>query len=189
MSTRIIKLGWVLPGLLLLALLTGSGAPQGPELDEHDARLAQVDDRWLLAGVPFTGTLAGTDADGQRTATGLREGVPDGLVLSWYANGQLASRREYRQGMKDGRQQEWWPDGRPRLDEIVREDAPVGLYRTWYASGQAFEEHRYDTNGHEDGAQKVWYEDGSIRSNYVVRNGRRYGTLGPKGCVGVDKRS
>ncbi len=178
---------WGLPAIALLLLLSGSSAPRGPELADSDPRLVQDDDRWLLAGKPFTGTLDGTDADGNRTATELRNGLADGLVLSWYPDGRLASRREYREGMKDGHQQEWWPDGRPRMDETVREDAPVGVFRTWYASGQPFEEHRYDDEGQEDGAQKVWYEDGSLRSNYVVRNGRRYGTLGPKGCVGVDK--
>ncbi len=52
---------------------------------------------------------------------------------------------------------------------------------------QPFEEHRCDADGHEDSARKVSHDDGTIRSNYVVRNGRRYGTPGPKGCVGVDK--
>ena len=30
----------------------------------------------------------------------------------------------------------------------------------------------------------MWQEDGTARANYVVREGRRYGLMGAKGCVG-----
>jgi hypothetical protein len=36
------------------------------------------------------------------------------------------------------------------------------------------------------GQQRMWWPDGTLRANYVVRDGRRYGLLGAKGCVSVD---
>jgi antitoxin component YwqK of YwqJK toxin-antitoxin module len=52
----------------------------------------------------------------------------------------------------------------------------------WFPDGTLYKQFRYE-HGHESGAQRMWYVDGSVRANYVVRDGRRYGLIGAKGCV------
>ena len=37
--------------------------------------------------------------------------------------------------------------------------------------------------GKEAGPPRMWYPDGSLRASYVVKDGRRYGLMGSKGCV------
>ena len=63
-----------------------------------------------------------------------------------------------------------------------------GVAREWYAGGALFTEQQYAL-GHEAGLQRMYWEDGRVRASYVVRDGRRYGLLGAKGCVTRDTLS
>jgi antitoxin component YwqK of YwqJK toxin-antitoxin module len=58
-----------------------------------------------------------------------------------------------------------------------------GRAREWFANGRLYREFRY-RHGQEDGAQRMWYADGTLRASCVVRDGRRWGLMGAKGCTG-----
>ena len=55
--------------------------------------------------------------------------------------------------------------------------------KTWFADGRPYRVFHF-LRGQEQGEQRMWYADGTPRAAYVVRDGRRYGVLGSKGCTG-----
>ncbi len=171
-------------GLACLAAVALSAPPVQQHVAATDPRLHREGARWFLADRPYSGEIDEQTADGARSILPLREGLMQGPVRTWYPDGRLRSERLYEGGRKSGPQRQWWPDGRIKLSAIMLADAPVGVLHSWYPSGQRFEEHRYDAAGRESGLQRVWYEDGAQRANYVVLQGRRYGSIGPKGCAG-----
>jgi len=65
-------------------------------------------------------------------------------------------------------------------------DLLTGESAEWFSNGQIVRQFSY-VDGKEEGPQKMWYEDGSIRANYVVKNGKRYGSIGAKGCTLEDE--
>lgn len=109
-------------------------------------------------------------------------GLEEGLTQKWYANKQLAEERPYVNGKKEGEHRAWWPDGKPKFIFEVSNDEYIGELKEWYSSGQLAKEFHY-VNGQEDGSQHMWWADGRIRANYVVRNGRKYGSIGIKLCL------
>jgi len=76
-----------------------------------------------------------------------------------------------------------YPDGRIRLVEHVRRGVVEGKLREYLPNGTLYREQNY-LHGHEEGLQRMWWSNGKLRANYVVKNGRRYGLMGAKGCAG-----
>lgn len=46
----------------------------------------------------------------------------------------------------------------------------------------------YNSQGQPEGKQKMWFANGQVKSNYVMKNGRRFGFLGAKGCMGEGEK-
>jgi hypothetical protein len=165
---------------VVLALLAWSGEP---EYAADDARLRTEAAVVLLDGRPVSGALV-SEGDGVQLAkrTMYRDGVRHGVARSWYENGQLAYERRFREGTEVGTHRGWYYDGQLKFDYRFRDGVLEGIARDWFADGTLYKDFRYE-HGYESGAQRVWYVDGTVRANYVVRNGRRYGLIGAKGCV------
>ena len=101
-----------------------------------------------------------------------------------YPNKQLMEYREFRNGMKNGKQITYWDNGRKRFDFVAKNDAYEGELKEWDYNGNLFHLAHYK-DGHEEGSQKLWYENGKIRANYIIIKGRRFGLLGTKNCKNV----
>lgn len=56
-----------------------------------------------------------------------RDGVPDGVYRSWYADGRLAEVRHYVKGHEQGLQQAWAPDGQLYINYEMRNGRRYGL--------------------------------------------------------------
>lgn len=107
-----------------------SGAPVDFELLEFD------DDFALLDGVPFTGIVQSQFPDGALEYSGrYRDGLPEGLNESWYPNGQIFNRWIAIRGAGSSETWTWYPDGTPRS------------YRRYGASGFPIELRSWDANG------------------------------------------
>lgn len=102
----------------------------------------------------------------------------------FYSNNQLMEYREFRNGMKNGKQIAYWDNGKKRFEYTAKNDAYEGALKEWDYNGKLFHLAHYK-NGQEEGVQKMWYENGKIRANYVIISGRRYGLLGTKNCKNV----
>lgn len=142
----------------------------------------------LLGSPPAAPTVAvtveGTDARLRADGGVLRLGDAPltGVVLERDRSGAVRRSTPYRAGVRDGVERSWYADGAPRLALTYRAGLPHGAGREWYADGRPYREMRYAA-GHEEGMQRVWWPDGRVRASYVVRDGRRYGLMGAKGCV------
>jgi hypothetical protein len=113
---------------------------------------------------------------------GYAGGQLEGLQQQWYANGTLREERFYHANRKVGRHRGWWPNGNPRFEYTIQNDVPTGTHRDWFENGQLAALFTYAPNGQPEGRQTMWFADGQLRANYVVRQGRRFGLFGTKGC-------
>jgi len=151
-----------------------------------DPSLSRIHGVLVRDGVPFTGQLIERAAAGPAvSATEYRAGLRDGIAEAWYPNGQLQYHREYRRGREEGEHTGWWADGHRHFVYHYHEGLIGGVAREWFPNGRIYREYHYDA-GHESGSEKMWYPDGTLRTNYVMRNGRRFGLPGTKGCTGLD---
>jgi antitoxin component YwqK of YwqJK toxin-antitoxin module len=172
--------------LLVAAVLTLEAAHAAPSM-----ALARVERRELelRAGVltqhghPFTGEAVEYYADGgvrsiERFEAGRRHGESRG----WYETGSLEYVRPFIHGREHGVHLGWWENGVRRFVYRFEGGLQQGTSREWFSDGTPFRVFNYQ-DGLEAGPQKMWYADGTLRASYVVRDGRRYGLMGAKGCV------
>ena len=109
-------------------------------------------------------------------------GLQEGITRKWHPNRQLAEERLFIKGKKEGIHKAWWEDGKPKFVFEVSNDVYEGNLKEWYSSGQLAKDFHY-VNGQEEGSQQMWWADGRFRANYVVRDGRKYGSIGVKLCL------
>jgi antitoxin component YwqK of YwqJK toxin-antitoxin module len=103
-----------------------------------------------------------------------------------YAGGRVAAIRHYdARGRAAGTHRGWWENGAPKFAYTYAGGVMEGRAVDWFRDGRPYREAHY-ARGHEDGPQRMWYADGTLRASYVVRDGRRYGLMGAKGCVTRD---
>lgn len=155
------------------------------QIEAKDPGLSFANGLRLFNNQPFTGAVVEYDDRHKlRAKEAFQYGKQEGVSQQWYANGQLAESRFYADNRKTGRHQGWWPNGARRFDYTFDNGIPVGHHQRWFENGQPFCSFHYDAEGHEEGTQTMWYENGKIKANFTVRNGRRFGLLGAKGCAG-----
>lgn len=179
------------PGILSLIVVPAlaSFSPQPvvmTVLDARDTTLSRMRGVLLHDHLPFRGRIIEHDSTGAvLTSTTYRDGLRDGVADAWYADGRRSYHRVYRQGREDGEHIGWWENGVQRFSYHYRRGLIEGVAREWFRDGTPYREYHYEA-GHESGSQRMWWEGGGLRANYVIRNGRRFGLPGIKGCSGLD---
>jgi hypothetical protein len=185
----------VVAGLTVRSLglsVEGSGPSKEPSVGRDSRAVAAV--RWasdaavtrdkgttLLDGVPFSGMLLSQDESGIFTFTLFSEGRKEGLEWGAYPGGQVAYERQWSGGKREGTFVSRWEDGSFKQMSEYSADLLEGPASEWFRGGQLARSFTY-VSGQEEGPQRMWFEDGSIRANYHVKDGRRYGSIGTKGC-------
>jgi protein SCO1/2 len=176
--------------LLLLVPGLASFSPSAVDartVDAADAAVAIRGGVLFWHDMPYTGMVVAHDAGLARSSTSYRDGVRDGWARAWYGNNQLAYERYYWRGKEDGVHRGWWQDGRARFVYHYHDGLIEGTAREWFPNGLRYREFHYAA-GQESGSEQMWYADGRLRANYVVREGRRFGLPGTKGCTGTGSR-
>jgi len=155
-------------------------------IENTDAALRLENGVQLYNGLPFTGTLTGTDSLNKTTfSTQYRAGKKEGVTLKNYKNGALAAQRFYKNGHKVGVHRAWWDNGNVKFEyHFNNSGAYHGAVKSWYATGQPYQDFYYQL-GKEVAAQRMWQENGKIRANYVVKDGERFGLIGLKKCYSI----
>jgi len=173
-----------------LAAVTPASTPhRGAVVDSEDQRLTRTNGVLTLAGAPFTGIVETRTEDGALVERlPFREGRRDGLALAWYPDGAPRWERRFAHGRESGVHRGWYADGQIKFEERFTDGLVQGVAKEWFPDGTPYRAFTY-VDGHEEGLQRMWYVDGEIRANYVVRNGRRFGSLGAKGCTGEDEEA
>ncbi len=147
--------------LLALAIGANAAPPLAIVRNAQDPAIHLVRGALVVDGVPFTGEL-----------------------VDRYPNGQWIYQRSFRDGREDGVHTGWWEDGRLHFVYTYSNGVLEGEAREWYRDGSPYRVFHY-VAGHETGLQQMWYADGGLRASYEVREGRRYGLPGAKGCTGM----
>jgi antitoxin component YwqK of YwqJK toxin-antitoxin module len=135
-----------------------------------------------------------------------------GFIIDYHQNKKMASRNSYYKGKLEGKQEKWyddwskmevcfykanrktgehhgwWKNGKMKFEYFIQNDVPIKTHQEWYQNGQLFSVSNFHQEGQPEGEQKAWFENGQIKSNYVITDGRRYGFLGAKGCMGKGEK-
>lgn len=177
-------------GLAISVLLILSGADwfegRRVEVEPGSPPLERLDGRLMFDGRPLDGVVIERHGDGAvKERTEYRDGLRHGAARAWHANGVPRFERTYVRGREHGTHLGWYADGSAHFEYTFVDGVHEGIQREWFPGGRLLREFNY-RKGHEDGRQVMWNPDGSIRANYVIRDGRRYGLIGSKGCVGPD---
>lgn len=160
-------------------------APTAMTVPHNDSRLSRRRGALLLDGDRFTGRHETRAPNGQLVGlTTYRDGLAEGWSLAWFESGKIRERRFWKTGRKHDTHLGWWENGEPRLELRFIDGEFEGVCREWHVSGQLASMRSY-RRGMEDGTQRSWAADGSLVANYVVRDGRRYGTIGSRPCFTV----
>jgi len=141
-------------------------------------------------GLPYSGYLFSLYPQSTDTAFvgGYVNGKAEGQHREYYPGGNPNSVRTFQQGRKEGQYMAWWYNGRPKLIYLFENDEYEGLCSEWAENGVIVRQMNYHL-GREQGKQQAWDSEGKQLANYEVRNGRKYGITGVKGCATLWKQS
>lgn len=138
---------------------------------------------------PFSGFVVEKYNNGKPASkSGYLDGKLEGKQQKWYADGAIMEVRFYKDNRKTGSHRGWWPNGRPKFEYIIQDDIPQGEHHEWYDNGQMYALATYNATGQPEGKQQMWYITGQIKANYIIKDGRRFGFLGAKGCMGENEK-
>jgi hypothetical protein len=99
--------------------------------------------------------------------------IRHGELLSFYLNGQLESRRSYRDNLMHGASFSYYPNGMMRDSFYFIRDVPSGLCTGWYPSGSIMVEMQMDSTGNGSGLAIGFFEDGSVSFKGKMGRGLR----------------
>lgn len=119
---------------------------------------------------------------------GYWNGKLEGKQEKWYSNGSKMEIRFYHANRKIGKHTGWWENKKIKFEYFIENDVPIKMHREWYPNGQLYSLSNYNIKGQPEGTQQMWFETGQIKANYVIKDGRRFGFLGAKGCMGEGEK-
>lgn len=150
-----------------------------------DSTLSMQQRHLYLKDKPYSGFVTDRYANGKLASKeGYLNGKLEGKQEKWYENGAIREVRYYTANRKVGKHEGWYQNGQKRFEYFINNDVPVKTHREWYQNGQLFTYNTFNNAGQPEGLQQMWYDNGKIKANYVVKEGRRFGLLGAKGCMG-----
>lgn len=98
-----------------------------------------------------------------------RNGVRNGLSEHYYPNGQVASRTTFKYGEEDGPCETWHPNGQLRSHMNYKNGKLNGLYERWHPNGQlSFRCNYYASKI--DGLCEAWHPNGQLESRKHSHN-------------------
>ena len=99
------------------------------------------------------------------------EAPPNGVIEEFYADGSVAKRTTFSNGVQHGRAQAWWKNGKPALDATYVAGQIDGELKRWYANGKDWESARF-TNGMRHGPYRKWWKNGKPAHVYAYNNNK-----------------
>jgi hypothetical protein len=97
-----------------------------------------------------------------------------GEWTSWYVNGQISTKIDYRDGRYDGSFISYYDNGAKQLHQNYANHIPVGEESGWHRNGQLSYHGQY-ADGKQDGTWEHWYDNGVRRSSTEYRAGQQHG--------------
>ncbi len=143
----------------------------------------------FFKGKPYSGYVLEKYPNGKKASQNAYfKGKLEGVQQKWFENGAKMEVRHYAENRKISTHEGWYENGQKRYKYFIENDIPIKTHREWYSSGQLYSLFNYDNQGQPEGSQQMWFATGQIKANYVIKNGRRFGFLGAKGCMGEGEK-
>ncbi len=175
--------------LLLLGSCQATSSVPDVETPVTDTKLAVIEGILFFNHKPYSGFVIEKFPSGKLASkNGYLKGKLEGIQEKWFENGQLQELRFYADNRKIGKHEGWYANGQKRFEYLIENDIPVKTQQEWYANGQRYTLFNYNNEGQPEGTQQMWFENGQIKANYVIKNGRRFGLFGAKGCMGENEK-
>jgi antitoxin component YwqK of YwqJK toxin-antitoxin module len=154
-----------------------------------DTNLSERQGVLFYAQKPYSGYVISNYPDKKLASrNAYLDGKLEGKQEKYYPDGSKMEVRFYKENRKAGEHHGWWENGQMKFEYFIENDIPIKTHREWYRNGQLYSLSNYNQEGQPEGEQKMWFETGQIKSNYVIKDGRRFGFLGAKGCMGEGER-
>ena len=103
-----------------------------------------------------------------------------GHQLTYFPNGQLSSKRIYKNGKLHSYQEGWHSNGKKRFKSQYYKNIKIGKKLDWHDNGQLA--HEISFKGGKEFQVKAWRRSGQIYANFIIKNNRPYGLKGDKAC-------
>ena len=102
----------------------------------------------------------------------------DGIVRSFWKNGQLQSESLYKEGKREGDSKAYYENGNLKSEGFYRKGEVEGTYKMYYENGSLMKEVPYKKgNTGATGTVKEYYKDGNLRREMFVDNGEIRGIV------------
>jgi hypothetical protein len=94
-----------------------------------------------------------------RSVACVKDKVNHGPFVKWHANGTVAMRCQFVDGLKEGLVETWYPSGGRQLKGFKQDGKAHGVWNSWHESGQLHSESLWETNERLSG--RCWRRDGT----------------------------
>lgn len=143
----------------------------------------------FASGKLFSGYIVEKSSNGTiHSKQGFLNGKAEGVATRFYENGKIQELRYFTANHKTGKHEGFYPDGSLKFEYYFENDLPVGVHKEFYENGQLFALSTFNSVGQPEGLQQQFFESGKVKANYTLKNGRRYGLMGAKGCMGENEK-
>lgn len=120
---------------------------------------------------------------------GVFEGKREGVLTTYYADGQIKFIENYKNNKLNGAVKRWSKEaGHQLLAELSYEAGKLhGVQKKWFSTGE-LHKLMHMKRGKEDGLQQAFRKNGALYANYEARNGRVFGLKRSNLCYELDNQ-
>jgi len=93
---------------------------------------------------------------------------------TYYPNGQISSLEMFANGVKNGQHQEFYDNGKLKMDGHFKDGDEIGLWTEYYSTGEVMRMYYADKYGL-NGSLNEWYENGEKKVSGVYNEGQKHG--------------
>ncbi|HEX7657936.1 MAG TPA: hypothetical protein VF444_00545 [Pseudonocardiaceae bacterium] len=104
----------------------------------------------------------GGDLNGRITYRGQ---LYTGEAIEYGPDGHRIALTNFTDGVKDGIEKEWYPDGSPLMEGMSKHGSAVGEWRQWFPDGRLKQLNVFDDKGRHL-SRKIWDENGNLIKDY-----------------------
>ncbi len=120
---------------------------------------------------PFTGLVVTRNREWQpRYLANYEDGKLHGPEMRWHENGRLRYIYDYQHGEKV-RHREWFENGNPKIDAMMRDGVAYGKHTKWFEDGRLRFSAYFVEDLLWDGPVKDYAEDGTLMWDAVFKKG------------------
>ena len=103
-----------------------------------------------------------------------KNGIMQGINEGWYENGQLSFRGKWENGVEEGMYEEWHENDQLEYQVEYKKGKEEGVSKRWYDNGQLEYQGEWK-NGYEEGIHEHWYKNGQLKDRVVFMYGELHG--------------